>query len=537
MPEVSAVAILPCWLGLPLRAAWQAAVGSRRARTHTPPGARARRDRSWGSARGSLVAWRYACALRCTLAVCSRTLASGPATNPLLRAASPSPSSPRRLTCTLEVVAGHSGVSRVIEAVYIGDLDDPTRWMVQGSVVLTTGPRLEENPESGAELVRLLKRSGMVGVGVAIMPNVHAIPEVMLAAGDAEGLPVLRVPEETPFRRVTSYVFNALASRDMHRLRRSVAMQQHLVDALLDERSVEALVRRLGELLDADAAVLDRNGRLLARWSGHRWSDEEDAFVARAWREYALLVEHGTPRSVFELDDRYVGLPEVRRRGPRRAVAPGGPPLRAADLRTGRRLAVVRPTASRGRAGERSRCGRSAPPDALRSARAPLASARQSGRAGRASCAPRHRPELAMAGSRARGGSADHRSVGRRRAFAAGALRLGPGDCRRTARGARRRRSFPIASKTTFWCSVRRSERRPTQPSARTFYGEICEALHVGTNFPGHGDRRLCGDDGCRACATRSRTGATRVAASAICRAGCGRRHDVRRPGEPVHGS
>ena len=215
----------------------------------------------------------------------------------------------------LEVVAGHAGVSRVVEAVYIGDLDDPTPWMVQGSVVLTTGPRLEADPESGAELVRLLKRSGMVGVGVAIMPNVHVIPEVMLAAGDHEGLPVLRVPEETPFRRVTSYVFNALASRDMHRLRRSVAMQQHLVDALLDEHSVAALVRRLAELLDADAAVLDRHGRVLARWSAHRWSADDEALVARAWREYGLLVEHGTPRSVFELDDRYVGFREVRGAG------------------------------------------------------------------------------------------------------------------------------------------------------------------------------------------------------------------------------
>ena len=212
----------------------------------------------------------------------------------------------------LQVVAGNGGLSKVVEAVYIGDLDDPTPWMVQGSVVLTTGPRLEADPESGVQLVRLLKRSGMVGVGVAIKPNVSVIPEVMLRAGDEEGLPILRVPEETPFRLITSYVFNALASRDMHRLRRSVAMQQCLVDALLDEHSVEALVGRLGELLGAQAVVFDRGGRVLASSSGPRPTTDEREFVARAWREYDRLTRQGGPRSVFELDDRWVGFREVR---------------------------------------------------------------------------------------------------------------------------------------------------------------------------------------------------------------------------------
>ena len=212
----------------------------------------------------------------------------------------------------LEVVAGHAGLSRVIEAVYIGDLDDPTPWMVQGSFVLTTGPRIEQDPDSGAELVRLLRRSGMVGVGVAIKPNVLVIPDVMLKAGDDEGLPVLRVPEETPFRRVTSYFFNALASRDMHRLRRSVAMQQYLVEALLDERRVDALVRRLAELLDADAAVLDSKGAVIARSFRRRWSRQDEALLARAWREYGRLASYGAPRSFFELDARYVGFREIR---------------------------------------------------------------------------------------------------------------------------------------------------------------------------------------------------------------------------------
>ena len=399
----------------------------------------------------------------------------------------------------LQVVAGRTGLSRVIEAVYIGDLDDPTRWMVQGSVVLTTGPRLEEDPESGAELVRLLKRSGMVGVGVAIMPNVRIIPEVMLAAGDEQGLPVLRVPEETPFRLVTSYVFNALASRDMHRLRRSVAMQQHLVDALLDERSVEALVRRLAELLDADAAVLDRNGHLLARWSGHRWSAEDEALVARAWREYGLLVQRGAPRSFFELDERYVGFREVRRSGRVEQLLlvahPSGrliSELADASLSFAQRLLEVELGSAHASADLRRR-------DAFRSARAPPASARQPGRTRRAPSVPRHRAERAVAGGRARCGNADPRSVGAGPAAAGGARQLGFGDCRRPAGGARRSVPFP-------------SRRRPRARALSLDRGggrhrggpdvlprDRRGSAHSDEPF-GRGARRLRRDDGCRAC-------------------------------------
>ena len=384
----------------------------------------------------------------------------------------------------LEVVAGHSGVSRVIEAVYIGDLDDPTRWMVQGSVVLTTGPRLEENPESGAELVRLLKRSGMVGVGVAIMPNVHAIPEVMLAAGDAEGLPVLRVPEETPFRRVTSYVFNALASRDMHRLRRSVAMQQHLVDALLDERSVEALVRRLGELLDADAAVLDRNGRLLARWSGHRWSDEEDAFVARAWREYGLLVEHGTPRSVFELDDRYVGFREVRAAGHVEQLLlvahPSGrliSELADASLSFAQRLLEVELGSAHASADLHRRMRSGLLELLLHQRGNPVELAERLVYHGIEPSSPWRVAALAA------GAPTTDRSVGAERS-----PQELSGSVLATVAALLEERDVPFLSHRVedhvlVLCpSIGATA---DTPSARTFYGEICEALHVGTNFPG----------------------------------------------------
>jgi purine catabolism regulator len=214
----------------------------------------------------------------------------------------------------LELVAGQAGIDRAVEAVYIGDLEDPTPWMVEGSLLLTTGPRFDEDPASAARLVELMKQSGMVGVGVAIMPYLRAIPAEMLAAADREGLPLLRVPEGTPFREITSYVFHALSSRDMHRLRRSVALQKQLLEVLLAEQDPSGLVRRVGELLGASMLLFAASGRLAGSFMTANERGVE-AFTREVWKAYKAVTLSGTSRSVLDVEGRRVAFREARADG------------------------------------------------------------------------------------------------------------------------------------------------------------------------------------------------------------------------------
>jgi PucR family transcriptional regulator, purine catabolism regulatory protein len=214
----------------------------------------------------------------------------------------------------LDVVAGHAGLDRPIEAVYIGDLEDPTPWMVEGSLLLTTGPRFEQDPDSAVRLVELLRQNGMVGVGVGILPHLHEIPPQMVAAADREHLPLLRVPERTPFREITGYVFNALSSRDMHRLRRSVALQKQLLEVLLAEEDPSGLVRRVGELLRASMLLFTASGRIVEKSSGPL--DRSGGRFARdAWESYLTVAQGAAPRSVLDVQGRHVAFREVRAHG------------------------------------------------------------------------------------------------------------------------------------------------------------------------------------------------------------------------------
>ena len=289
----------------------------------------------------------------------------------------------------------------------------------RGSLLLTTGPRFEEDPSSAARLVELLKQSGMVGVGVAIMPYVREIPAEMVAAADREQLPLLRVPEGTPFREITSYVFNALSSRDMHRLRRSVALQKQLLEVLLAEQDPSGLVRRVGELLGASMLLFAASGRLVGSFMtadrtgrGRRSRATPGAPTGRSRRA-------GHARSVLDVQGRHVAFRRGARRRCRRAGPDGCVSRGQPDLRVRGRGVDVRPAPARGRGDDGAQRVAAAPPHARRPAGHAHARPRDGSGARRAAELPRHRADRAVAhdgllGRRA-GGGRRRPPLGRRR--------------------------------------------------------------------------------------------------------------------------
>jgi sugar diacid utilization regulator len=155
----------------------------------------------------------------------------------------------------------------------------------------------------------------MVGVGIAITPHVREIPGAMIEAADAAGLPLVRVPAGTPFRKVTSYVSGALASRDMHRLRRSMALQQRLLEILVAEQDVDAFVGRLGELLGVTTVLLGADGRVVACSPEVVPGDADQGVLDQAWQAYRGIVRQGMPRSVMSVAGRNIAFREIHAGG------------------------------------------------------------------------------------------------------------------------------------------------------------------------------------------------------------------------------
>ena len=164
----------------------------------------------------------------------------------------------------LTLVAGARRTQRPVEGIHLSELDDPTPWMLPKSLLLSTGANIDDDPSLGARLVETLVAADMAGLGISLGHSLQALPPTMVERAEELGLPLFTVPLDMAFRRITAYVYNALTSQDMYRLRRSLSLQSHLLELLIEERGLEELIANLAVLLDTTVLLFDGQGALLS---------------------------------------------------------------------------------------------------------------------------------------------------------------------------------------------------------------------------------------------------------------------------------
>lgn len=181
------------------------------------------------------------------------------------------PSSPFRLGTLLDqhalglelAVGGERARERRISGVHAIEIERPARWLAPDWVMLTTGVRLVDAPDAQAALPGELADAGVTALGFGCELEFEAVPERLLRAAEEIDFPVFAIPLRTPFREIEAFVQHSLLSTEMRSLQRLSSMQRYLVDALYSFEPQRTVVHRLAALLEASAAVISPDGRVL----------------------------------------------------------------------------------------------------------------------------------------------------------------------------------------------------------------------------------------------------------------------------------
>jgi purine catabolism regulator len=104
---------------------------------------------------------------------------------------------------------------------------------------------------------------GVVALAFDTGTNFERVPDGVLSAGDALGLPILQVPADTPFIAITRAVIDELTADQLRTVQRVVDQQEIFVRATLRD-GVPGAVAALSQALSATAVVIGTDGRPLA---------------------------------------------------------------------------------------------------------------------------------------------------------------------------------------------------------------------------------------------------------------------------------
>ncbi|MER5931234.1 PucR family transcriptional regulator [Streptomyces sp. NPDC002054] len=155
----------------------------------------------------------------------------------------------------LRLVAGPPEAA--VHGVHASEMADPTPYLLGGELLLTAGAWAGDP----AEYVARLARAGVAALGFGVTPVHERVPEPLLTACGAAGLPLVEVEPGTPFTAVARTVWRLMAEARTRELRRVTTAQQSLAAAAARPNPVPAVLTRLAAALGGHAELLPGGAR------------------------------------------------------------------------------------------------------------------------------------------------------------------------------------------------------------------------------------------------------------------------------------
>ena len=170
----------------------------------------------------------------------------------------------------LPVLAGADGLDRPVSWVHGTELVDPTPFLSGGELLLTTGLAMRRGFR---EYVERLAEVGVVGLGFGTGLSHAVVPPGLVTAAERAGLPLLEVPLETPFIALSKAVSRAVAADEYAAVTRTSEAQRALTRAAVGRDGPAAVVRRLGQWVEARVVLLDPAGEQVHAFGGRPLPD------------------------------------------------------------------------------------------------------------------------------------------------------------------------------------------------------------------------------------------------------------------------
>ncbi|WP_371664948.1 PucR family transcriptional regulator [Streptomyces sp. NBC_00280] len=175
----------------------------------------------------------------------------------------------------LRLIAGPTAPDPPIHWAHVSEMADPYPYLLGGELLLTAGLHIPEAAGSKSDTdtdadtyfdvyVARIVAGGGSALGFGVAPVHDRVPRALVAACDAQGLPLVEVPPRTTFSGVARAVWQLMAEARLAELRRVTEAQQSLAAAASRPDPVPSVLRRLAQRVGGRAVLYGPDGTEIA---------------------------------------------------------------------------------------------------------------------------------------------------------------------------------------------------------------------------------------------------------------------------------
>lgn len=168
------------------------------------------------------------------------------------------------------VLAGASGLDRVINYVDVMEVPDAENWVRKGLLIVTSLYAIRDDEGAQCRLIEAMARSEAAGLAIKLERFLGKIPEKVINKADRYGIPIIEVPSKVPYVDITHPILTAILHEQASRLEQSHRIHELFTRVALEGGGFAPIARVLCSLLQNPAGICDTTGRILAWADGGR---------------------------------------------------------------------------------------------------------------------------------------------------------------------------------------------------------------------------------------------------------------------------
>jgi purine catabolism regulator len=198
-----------------------------------------------------------------------------------------------------KVIAGKKGLDAAIRRLHVVDIPDAEYHIYgQGLLLFTSGYGIKDNPAEQNALIPKLVESGAVGMVFSLGWSFDAVPEVMRAAAEKAGFPIIVVPREVKFVTLIERLYVELINEQYAMRARADDIHRRLTQLVLEGGGLSALAETLADLLQRSVLFESLTFDVLASAQAGP-VDENRQRALDAGRTPPELIERMTDRGIY----------------------------------------------------------------------------------------------------------------------------------------------------------------------------------------------------------------------------------------------